>query len=119
MADTSVGADEQGVAQSSERTLPTVNARDRRLANTANDHGGAESAERKQALNRVASGGGDLQAAALVVGPTASGTSAKTASSAGYRLNPAFSLWLMGYLDEWISCGDRAMQSFRRSRRRS
>lgn len=34
-------------------------------------------------------------------------------------LNPALSLWLMGYPDEWLSCGVRAMQSSRRSRRRS
>jgi len=31
-------------------------------------------------------------------------------------LNPALSLWLMGYPDEWLSCGVRAMQSSRRSR---
>jgi hypothetical protein len=29
-------------------------------------------------------------------------------------LNPALSLWLMGYPDEWLSCGVRAMQSSRR-----
>src|SRR5690606_37661369 len=34
-------------------------------------------------------------------------------------LNPALSLWLMGFPDEWLSCGVRAMQSPRRSRRRS
>ena len=28
-----------------------------------------------------------------------------------YRLNPRFSLWLMGYPDEWASCGEQAMQS--------
>lgn len=32
-------------------------------------------------------------------------------------LNPALSLWLMGYPDEWLSCGVRAMQSFQSSRR--
>jgi len=32
-------------------------------------------------------------------------------------LNPAFSLWLMGFPDDWHSCGVRAMQSSRRSRR--
>src|SRR5690606_34862407 len=31
-------------------------------------------------------------------------------------LNPALSLWLMGYPDEWLSCGVRAMQSCRSSR---
>lgn len=34
-------------------------------------------------------------------------------------LNPAFSLWLMGYPVAWASCGARAMQSCRKSRRRS
>jgi len=34
-------------------------------------------------------------------------------------LNPALSLWLMGYPDEWLSCGVRAMQSSRRSRQPS
>jgi len=34
-------------------------------------------------------------------------------------LNPALSLWLMGYPDEWLSCGVRAMQSSRKLRRRS
>src|SRR5690606_22945963 len=32
-------------------------------------------------------------------------------------LNPALSLWLMGYPDEWLSCGVRAMQSSHRLRR--
>lgn len=34
-------------------------------------------------------------------------------------LNPALSLWLMGYPEEWLSCGVRAMQSSRRSRQSS
>lgn len=34
-------------------------------------------------------------------------------------LNPAFSLWLMGYPAAWASCGVRAMQSSRKSRRSS
>jgi hypothetical protein len=57
--------------------------------------------------------------ATLASGPTPSGTSAPTAKSAGFRLNPRFSLWLMGFPPEWASCGDRAMQSFLKSRRRS
>src|SRR5690606_13490507 len=32
-------------------------------------------------------------------------------------LNPALSLWLMGYPDEWLSCGARAMESARRLQR--
>ena len=43
----------------------------------------------------------------------------RTPEMTGWKLNPAFSLWLMGYPEEWASCGARAMQSCRRSRRRS
>lgn len=40
--------------------------------------------------------------------------------SAVYRLNPCFSLWLMGFpVAEWVSCGVRAMLSCRKLRRRS
>jgi len=52
-------------------------------------------------------------------GPTPSGISAVTASTAASRLNPRFSLWLMGYPDGWASCGERAMPSSRKSRKRS
>lgn len=40
-------------------------------------------------------------------------------SGDGRRLNPRHSLWLMGYPAAWASCGGRAMQSSRNSRRRS
>lgn len=50
-------------------------------------------------------------------GQPQSGTPAATAKPAA--LNPAFSLWLMGYPAEWASCGARAMQSSRKSRRSS
>ena len=33
------------------------------------------------------------------------------------KLNPAFSLWLMGYPAEWVCCGVRAMQSCRKKGR--
>jgi len=49
----------------------------------------------------------------------AAGTGAETASGGAYRLNPRFSLWLMGYPAAWASCGARAMQSSQNSRRRS
>ena len=37
----------------------------------------------------------------------------------GWKLNPRFSLWIMGYPVEWASCGELAMQSCRKSPRRS
>jgi len=48
-------------------------------------------------------------------GGITSGSPAQTAPQGA--LNPALSLWLMGYPDEWLSCGVRAMQSFQSSRR--
>ena len=54
-----------------------------------------------------------------ILGPTTASSSAETASTAGYRLNPRFSLWLMGFPVEWASCGALAMQSCRKSRRSS
>ena len=52
-------------------------------------------------------------------GQDAARSSAATAKPAAFRLNPRFSLWLMGYPAAWASCGERAMQSFQKSRRRS
>ena len=52
-------------------------------------------------------------------GQDASRSNAETGRPAGFRLNPRFSLWLMGYPAAWASCGERAMQSFQKSRRRS
>lgn len=52
-------------------------------------------------------------------GQDASRSNAETARPAGFRLNPRFSLWLMGYPAAWASCGERVMQSFQKSRRRS
>ena len=52
------------------------------------------------------------------IGQLPDGMTAEMASGAGYRLNPRFSLWLMGYPEEWASCGERAMQSCRKSRRK-
>jgi hypothetical protein len=64
--------------------------------------GGAESGVRKQELGRTESGGGDLQATIEVF---------RLPNMTGWKLNPRFSLWLMGYPDAWASCGERAMQS--------
>lgn len=52
---------------------------------------------------------------------TASGemlTGCSAGMASGGQLNPAFSLWLMGYQAAWVSCGERAMQSCRRQRRK-
>jgi len=60
------------------------------------------------------------QLAASKPGTTQSGTSVKTKGKEGYRLNPAFSLWLMGYpAVEWACSGERAMRSVRKSRQSS
>lgn len=53
-------------------------------------------------------------------GQTIPPSNAGTERPAGFRLNPRFSLWLMGYNPDALAyCGERAMQSFRKSRRNS
>jgi hypothetical protein len=50
-------------------------------------------------------------------GPTLSGIAVQMARQG--RLNPALSLWLMGYPAEWLSCAPQGTQSSRKSRQRS
>lgn len=50
----------------------------------------------------------------LASGATSSSCPAGTAKSDGRRLNPHFSLWLMGFLAEWGCSGAVAMRSLRR-----
>jgi len=52
-------------------------------------------------------------------GQDATRSNAETARPAGFRLNPRFSRWLMGYPAAWDSCGATAMRSCRKSRRSS
>jgi hypothetical protein len=52
-----------------------------------------------------------------VTGTIFSGSPAQTESKG--QLNPAFSLWLMGYPAEWLSCAPLATQSSRKSRQSS
>lgn len=52
-------------------------------------------------------------------GVLATSSPAGTGNPGAFRLNPRFSLWLMGYPDAWASCGERAMLSCRNARQSS
>lgn len=59
------------------------------------------------------------QAARNLSGQTRLSSPASTENSGEFQgvLNPAFSLWLMGYPSAWIECGKRAMLKCSRSRK--
>jgi hypothetical protein len=57
------------------------------------------------------------EAAQLAHGTTFSGSPAETAKPG--QLNPAFSLWLMGYPTAWARCAGRVMRSSRKLQRPS
>jgi len=53
------------------------------------------------------------------IGMQANPSIAATENGGEFRLNPGFSLWLMGYPIEWTCCGARVTRSVRRSPRNS
>lgn len=73
----------------------------------ANDGTGAKIPPRR-------TGGMALKAQAAILGPTSSGSPAGTEKPG--QLNPAFSLWLMGFPTEWARCAARVTRSSRKRR---
>jgi len=89
---------------------PTAASRDWKdtpgMATTATNPDGTERTRLDQ-LPRVAT---------LTLGQMLSGGRVEMASTDGYRLNPHFSAWLMGYPVEWTSAGQKAASRLRQSK---
>ncbi len=86
---------------------PTASARDWKdtagMSTTGVNPDGSERTRLDQ-LPRVAQ---------LAIGSTPSGFPAGTESTAGFQLNPRFSLWLMGFPTNWHDAGVSALRSSR------
>lgn len=74
-----------------------------------------ETPEKKVA--REANSGLNLAVAATYAGVDLSSSSAPTAAPAGFRLNPWFSNWLMGFPSEWVQTATRALPTRSRKSR--
>ncbi len=86
-------------------------------ASAMNDGERLETWDARQARNKAKHGNGNgagmpIAVQVLTIGATSDSSSAETESTAGYQLNPRFSLWLMGFPTEWESVGASALRSF-------
>lgn len=76
-----------------------------------------ESLESRQVRNKEKHGNGNGAGMPLAVqcklsGLTPAGSSASTGSGGAFQLNPAFSLWLMGFPTSWHAVGVCALRCF-------
>jgi FAD/FMN-containing dehydrogenase len=84
----------------------------------AHDAVGPRTEEQLAAMRARGHGASNLhETVRLAGGQDAAQYSAAAGFPVAFRLNPRFSLWLMGYPAAWASCGERATQSCLRSRK--